>query len=189
MPPEVVFFLDRSLGRVHVSQALRALGARVEIHDDHFPLDARDADWLPEVGRRGWVVLMKDKRIRRNRLERDALLASGVRAFVLTSGNLTGPEMAEVLKSTFFALRSLGACAPGRLLEDSAKLGHRTRASDGLPELRPPAHPDSTPAEVYGCNIAESGSAARDGASCGRDEIARAAQHTREEIQYGLNRC
>lgn len=80
-----------------MSQALRALGARVEIHDDHFPSDTRDAVWLQEVGRRGWVVLMKDKRIRRNRLERDALVAAGVRAFVLTSGNLTGPEMAEIL--------------------------------------------------------------------------------------------
>jgi hypothetical protein len=39
---------------------------------------------------------MKDKRIRRTRLEREALLAAGVRAFVLTAGNLTGPEMAEV---------------------------------------------------------------------------------------------
>jgi hypothetical protein len=92
LPPEFVFFLDRSLGRVHVSQALRALGADVKVHDDHFPLHARDSDWLPEVGRRGWVVLMKDKRIRRNQLERDALLAAGVRAFVLTSGNLTGPR-------------------------------------------------------------------------------------------------
>lgn len=79
-----------------MAEALRSVGATVEIHDDHFPADARDQDWLVEVGRRGWVVLMKDKRVRRVELEREALLSAGVRAFVLTSGNLTGPEMAEI---------------------------------------------------------------------------------------------
>ena len=39
---------------------------------------------------------MKDKRVRKNALEREALMASGVRAFVLTAGNLSGPEMAEI---------------------------------------------------------------------------------------------
>lgn len=51
---------------------------------------------MPVVGARGWVVLMKDKRIRRIALEREALLRSGVRAFVLTAGNLRGPDMAQV---------------------------------------------------------------------------------------------
>ena len=40
MAEEPVFFIDRSLGRRHVAQALRAAGAVVEIHDDHFPQDA-----------------------------------------------------------------------------------------------------------------------------------------------------
>jgi len=96
LPEGLVFFVDRSLGRRYVAEALRALGARVEIHDDHFPTDARDENWLTEVGKKGWVVLMKDKRVRRIQLEREALLAAGVRAFVLTSGNLTGPEMADI---------------------------------------------------------------------------------------------
>jgi hypothetical protein len=51
---------------------LRAAGARVEVHIDHFPQDAADADWIPEVGRRGWVLITKDENIRRNPLERAA---------------------------------------------------------------------------------------------------------------------
>jgi hypothetical protein len=31
----------------------------VEIHDDHFPSDAKDEVWLAEVGIRGWIVLTK----------------------------------------------------------------------------------------------------------------------------------
>jgi hypothetical protein len=40
---------------------------------------------------------MKDKAIRRDALERQALLVAGVRAFVLTAGSLKGPEMAAIL--------------------------------------------------------------------------------------------
>lgn len=71
----LVFFIDRSLGRKYVAEALRTAGATVEVHDDHFPQTTPDVDWLAEVGRRGWVVLSKDERIRRNRIEREALEA------------------------------------------------------------------------------------------------------------------
>jgi PIN domain-containing protein len=45
--------------------------------------DARDRDWLPEVGKRGWVVLTADYRMRYRERERDALMEHGVRAFIL----------------------------------------------------------------------------------------------------------
>jgi len=52
-PPEpLVFFIDRSLGRKIVAQALREVGETVEIHDDHFAPDAKDEVWLVEVGSR-----------------------------------------------------------------------------------------------------------------------------------------
>jgi hypothetical protein len=92
----LVFFLDRSLGKEIIADALRAAGADVRIHDDLFAQDARDQDWLPEVGKLGWTVLTKDSHIKHRLVERTALLESGVRAFVLVSGNLTGPEMAKI---------------------------------------------------------------------------------------------
>jgi uncharacterized protein with PIN domain len=93
-PPEFVFFIDRSLGRKIVAQALREIGETVEIHDDHFAPDAKDEDWLVEVGKRGWIVLTKDDRIRYRTTERTALASASVRAFVLTSSQLQGAEMA-----------------------------------------------------------------------------------------------
>ncbi|MEO1685276.1 MAG: hypothetical protein AAFS06_18710 [Cyanobacteria bacterium J06631_12] len=36
---------------------MRAAGAIVESHVDHFPIDAPDTEWLPEVSRRGWGVI------------------------------------------------------------------------------------------------------------------------------------
>ena len=80
-----------------VAAALEAAGAEVRLHSDYFAHDERDEVWLPEVAREGWVILTKDKAIRRRPIERNALIASGARTFVLTSGNMRGDEMAQVL--------------------------------------------------------------------------------------------
>lgn len=66
---------------------------RVEIHDEHFAQDAEDTEWLASVGKRGWIVLTKDGRIRRSPLERMALLNANVGAFILTAGDLRGAAM------------------------------------------------------------------------------------------------
>ena len=96
-PPEpLVLFVDRSLGNKIVAAALRLAGATVEIHDDHFPTTAADEDWLHEVGRRGWVVLTKDRAIRYRAPALAAIRASAARMFVLTAGDLQGTEMAAI---------------------------------------------------------------------------------------------
>jgi hypothetical protein len=46
-------------------------------------------------GRNDWVVLAKDKRIRYRPAEIDAVRRFGVRAFVLTSGNLSAADQVE----------------------------------------------------------------------------------------------
>jgi len=74
------------------------LGLRVERKTDHFPQDAPDAEWIREVGKRGWVILSKDKGLRHNHLEVIALLESGVPSFILTCGNATGEEMAKAFE-------------------------------------------------------------------------------------------
>lgn len=98
MPHEMpVFFVDRSLGSRQVAERLRAAGARVEVLADHFADDCPDAEWLAIVGRRGWFVLTKDKKIRRRRAELAAMRRARVGVFLLTAGNRTGAEMADVL--------------------------------------------------------------------------------------------
>ena len=84
--------MGRAIGR-----RLAAEGLRVELHDDHFALGTPDAEWLPVVGRYGWVVLTKDVRIRYHPNEKQALLAAGVRVFVFASGNRSGQQMADAI--------------------------------------------------------------------------------------------
>jgi PIN like domain len=92
---ESTFFIDRCLGK-GVGAALREAGLRVEFHADHFPDDADDQTWILEVGRRGWVVLTKDKAIRTRPVEVHAVESAKVRMFRLSSGNMKGAEMARV---------------------------------------------------------------------------------------------
>lgn len=89
------FFLDRCLG-TGVGIALREAGLKIEFHQDHFAEDADDETWITEVGQRGWVVLTKDKAIRRKPIELLAVQVANVRMFSLSSGNLTGEEMGRV---------------------------------------------------------------------------------------------
>ena len=67
--PQPEFFVDRSLGRHIVADAIRALGYVVHAMADVYPdgEDQRVADtrWIADTDRRGWVVLTKDERITR----------------------------------------------------------------------------------------------------------------------------
>ncbi len=102
-----IFFVDRSLGSVHVAARLRAAGMNVERHDDHFSDDTPDVDWIAEVGSRGWVVLTKDKRIRRNPLEKLAVQVAGIRLFTLTGGNMAGEQMGDIFANNRAAIERL----------------------------------------------------------------------------------
>lgn len=71
-----------------VVDALRATGATVERLTDRFAKGTEDLVWLKWAGANRRVVLTRDKRIRYRRLERLALQAARVRAFVFTGGNV-----------------------------------------------------------------------------------------------------
>ena len=72
-------------------------GIKHERHGQHFSPGTQDADWLPLVGEKGWILITKDKRIRFNDLEKEAVFEYRVREFYFASGNHTGAEMAMML--------------------------------------------------------------------------------------------
>ena len=103
----ITFFIDRCLGSKRIVTALRQAGLTVEIHDDNFAPDALDVNWLPIVGERGWVVLTKDANIARRTLEKMAVARSGVCLFILTSQNLSGSDMIEILTKAIVPMQNL----------------------------------------------------------------------------------
>jgi hypothetical protein len=50
------FFLDRASESKTLHEALRAKGAHVELHREHFNDDDNDLIWLPQVCQREWVI-------------------------------------------------------------------------------------------------------------------------------------
>lgn len=93
-PHEIVYFTDRDLGH-QFPELLRAAGLRVERHDDHFGQLTSDHEWIAQVGRRGWVAITRDKRIRYSPLALDTLTESRARLLVIV-GRLTTEEAAGV---------------------------------------------------------------------------------------------
>lgn len=83
------------MGQKVIAEKVRQSGVTVEIHDDHFPQNVQDEDWISDVGKRGWVVLTKDDRIRYRPAALDAYRRHKVRVFVFGSGEMKGQEMAE----------------------------------------------------------------------------------------------
>lgn len=93
----IVYFIDRNLGKT-AGKMLQDAGALVELHDNHFAQDTKDAELLAKIGERGWLFITKDKRIRYRSLERDAALNANLRVFVLAATkNSTGKQLGELL--------------------------------------------------------------------------------------------
>jgi hypothetical protein len=123
-PPEpLVFFIDRSLGRKKVPEALRAAGLDVRVHDELFPQATQDVVWLSAAGAQPWVVITRDERIRYNQLEKQAVIAARLRFFSITSSSLTGEEAAAL---TLSALDKMS-----RLCRQHSKHGFIAKSSRG----------------------------------------------------------
>jgi hypothetical protein len=95
------------MGRGVVADALRRAGESVTLLTDHFEPGTPDVVWLPFVGAKGWIVVTKDTRIRYHEAEKRALLDNDVRAIVMSSGNASGPAMADALVAALPRIRAL----------------------------------------------------------------------------------
>jgi hypothetical protein len=99
-----VYFTDRDLGK-RFPEILRASGLNVERHADHFPPETPDEVWLEEVGKRGWIALTHDQRIRYKPNERDAVMRHRV-ALLVVVGKAPFSDLARSLVALFHALNT-----------------------------------------------------------------------------------
>lgn len=64
-----------------------------------------DTEWLELAGTSGWIVFMKDTRVRYNVAERESVLTHGVRCFCLSNQNLSADAMAARFLDNLEAIR------------------------------------------------------------------------------------
>ncbi len=75
------------------------------------------------VGRRGWIVLTKDHRIRYRLSELEAVRSARVRAFVLTPRNLTGSQNGEVFARALPRMIRYATGSPPPFIEAVTRAG------------------------------------------------------------------
>lgn len=93
----MTFFVDRSSGK-QLAEGLKEIGLNVEKHDDHFEQNTLDIIWLEECGNRNWVVISSDKAIKKNVLEKQALMESKLASFFFTSADITTEKQIEIVE-------------------------------------------------------------------------------------------
>ena len=96
---ELIFWVDRCLGVRIVPGRLRGAGISIRTYLDLYPQDPAvpDAQWIPDVTARGWIILTKDQAISRNPAELQVLRRAKARYVCLAAKNMTGSEQAECL--------------------------------------------------------------------------------------------
>lgn len=85
-----------------------------------------DPEWLTHAGRHGWVVVMRDKRVRKRPGERQALIAHGVKAFCLTgAGNYSSWRILDLLVRAWPRIEDVAATEPAPFIYSVTQQGVR----------------------------------------------------------------
>jgi len=77
----------------------------VEVLDDYFEPNTTDEEWLKFVGKKGWVVSTKDKKIRYRAAVVEIVKKRKIRMFILSRGNLSGHEIVQRIINALPAIK------------------------------------------------------------------------------------
>ncbi len=94
-----VYWIDRCLDHDTLVDELQEI-AEVRRYRETYPdrPGVADAEWIPEITERGWVILTKDSQIQRNPIEREILKRAGARYVCLAVASLSGKNEAACLR-------------------------------------------------------------------------------------------
>jgi hypothetical protein len=109
---QAVFYLDESIYSRVLASAMQAAGANVRRVGVDIPYGSTDDAWLEIVGQNHWIALMRDQKIRRRRLEIEALKAHEVAAFAFTGGQETADQTAKTICPLLFKFANMSVSEP-----------------------------------------------------------------------------
>lgn len=98
------FFVDECLGGVDLASALGRVLADGETLKQPTS-GALDEDWLPSVGRHGWICISKDRAMQRRTNHLGAIIENGVALF--TVGEANGAEHIRRIVSALPTMRRI----------------------------------------------------------------------------------
>jgi hypothetical protein len=101
LPDAPPLFIDRCAWSNRLGEALTKYGIPFIPHHDRFAPACPDEEWLKIAGKESWIVLTRDKNIRRKPNELRAFREHGVIAFVLTGGDATAADTASLVTTLY----------------------------------------------------------------------------------------
>ena len=102
-----MIFVDASVPR-SVADEIKKVRSDARWMGDLFSQDTKDPVWLAEAGRKGWLVITHDKKIRTRPGERRAIIEHGVGCFILAyKQDLKRQEIAEMVLNAIEDMEAL----------------------------------------------------------------------------------
>lgn len=96
--PEKVFLIDESMGAKLAREALRDAGYTTTHVTEHFAPGTADEIWLARAGQERWIVVTRDRKLRKRQNEVAAILEHRVFAVIVAAHGATGQDVAEQLR-------------------------------------------------------------------------------------------
>jgi PIN like domain len=84
--PNPTFFVDRTHQGKRFLALLREANISIEAHNIHFAKTLEDHIWIPDVTKRGWVIISGDKRLEGG-INRVAVIDSAAKVLILSETN------------------------------------------------------------------------------------------------------
>lgn len=81
-PRKFTAYLDAGVGCAEVIEAFDSNKIKYKLHTSFYRANAHDTEWLPRVGREGWVLLTTDDSMQYRGAEKAAIMTYRVRSFV-----------------------------------------------------------------------------------------------------------
>lgn len=103
-PGAPLLFIDRCAWSRRLGEALGEAAIPFIAHHDRFAPACPDDEWLRVAGREGWIVITRDKAIRRKANELAAYREAEVVAFALASGNASAEDTARLVVGLYRAI-------------------------------------------------------------------------------------
>jgi hypothetical protein len=107
-----------------LSEDLRPDEKTVRHKDAGFIAGELDENWLPTVGKNGWILISADSRLWRRAVLRQVLFNAGVRAFIFTENTLRGETRAEIVRKALPEMRDLVRDNPPPFVASLTVEGH-----------------------------------------------------------------
>lgn len=130
---DLIFWVDRCLGAHIVPDELRAAGIAIRTYADLYPTDddVADAEWIPEVTARGWIILTKDEAISRNPTEVSALRRAKALYVCLAAKGMTAAAQVECLLQQWRTIEGVVATRKPPVIVKVTRTGVRWHDGSG----------------------------------------------------------